>query len=74
MLLLGFATDMCVRDTTAGYRNLREDFDVFLVGDLTQATCQGNASPAGSTTAAVSRASLDVLVTQASWVKPLSAR
>lgn len=70
VLLLGFATDMCVRDTTAGYRNLREDFNVFLVGDLTQATCQGNASPACSTTAAVSRASLDVLITQASWVQP----
>jgi hypothetical protein len=70
VLLLGFATDMCVRDTTAGYRNLRENFNVFLVGDLTQATCQGNASPACSTTAAVSRASLDVLITQASWVKP----
>lgn len=69
VLLLGFATDMCVCSTTAGYENLRQDFNVFLIGDLTQATSQGNESPACNTTAALSFASLKVLITQASWVR-----
>lgn len=71
VLLMGFATDMCVCSTTAGYENLRNDFNVFLVGDLTQATSQGNESPACNTTAALSFASLKVLITQVSWIKQL---
>jgi hypothetical protein len=71
ILLIGFATDMCLCETTAGYNNLRNDFNVFVVGDLTQATSQGNNSSATNTTAALSFASLKVLITQASWVKKL---
>jgi hypothetical protein len=60
---------MCVRATTAGYHNLRNDFNVFLVGDATQATFPANDTPRFATTAAVSFASLDLFVTQISWIK-----
>ena len=35
VLLGGYATDMCVISTNAGYQNLTQDFNVFLVGDAT---------------------------------------
>lgn len=70
VLLAGYNTDMCVCSTTAGYKNLRQDFDVFLVGDATIATFPGNPSPRFATNAAVSFAALDLLITQSSWVRP----
>lgn len=73
VLLCGYNTDMCVCKTTAGYENLRNDFNVFLVGDATIATFPGNANPAPATHAAVAKASLNLLITQASWIQPLSA-
>jgi hypothetical protein len=69
VLLAGYHTDMCVRRTTAGYENLGKDFDVFLVGDATLATFPASDTPRFATTAAVSFASLDVLITQASWIQ-----
>jgi hypothetical protein len=69
VLLTGYHTDMCVCRTTAGYQNLAKDFDVFLVGDATQATFPANSTPRFATTAAVSFAALDLLITQVSWVK-----
>lgn len=69
VLLAGYHTDMCVCSTTAGYKNLREDFDVFLVGDATQATFPASDTPRFATTAAVSFASLNVFITQVSWIK-----
>ena len=69
VLLLGYNTDMCVISTTAGYRNLKGDFDVFLVGDATIATFPANPSPRFATNAAVSFAALDCFITQVSWVK-----
>ncbi|MGE3820703.1 MAG: isochorismatase family protein [Isosphaeraceae bacterium] len=72
VLLTGYNTDMCVCKTTAGYENLRNDFDVFLVGDATIATFPGNPSPRYATNAAVSFAALDLFITQSSWVKPRS--
>jgi len=71
VILTGYNTDMCVRGTTAGFANLRPDFNVFLVGDATIATSPGNATPAYATNAAVSFAALELLITQASWIKPL---
>ncbi len=71
VLLTGYCTDMCVKGTTAGYVNLRKDFNVFLVGDATLATFPAATSPACATTAAVSFAALDLLITQVSWIKPV---
>ncbi len=71
VLLAGYNTDMCVCKTTAGYENLRQDFDVFLVGDATIATFPGNPSPRFATNAAVSFAALNLFITQASWITPL---
>lgn len=68
VILAGYNTDMCVCKTTAGYENLRRDFDVFLVGDATIATFPGNPSPRFATNAAVSFAALDLLITQSSWI------
>ncbi len=69
VLLAGYNTDMCVCSTTCGYKNLRQDFNVFLIGDATLATFPAHDTPRFSTTAAVSFASLDLFITQASWIK-----
>jgi isochorismate hydrolase len=69
ILLTGYNTDMCVCSTTAGYKNLRQDFNVFLVGDATLATFPAHDTPRYATAAAVSLAALDLLVTQVSWVR-----
>jgi len=71
VILTGYATDMCFCLTTAGYKNLSQDFNVFLVGDATLATFPANDSPRYATNAHISFASLNQLVTQCSWIKPL---
>ncbi len=68
VLLAGYATDMCVCSTTAGYENLIQDFNVFLVGDATLATFPASESPACATTAAIAKASLKLFVTQVSAI------
>jgi hypothetical protein len=68
VILAGYNTDMCVCATTAGYKNLRSDFNVFLVGDATLATFPANSTPAHATNAAVSFAALDLFITQRSWI------
>lgn len=72
VLLTGYATDMCFCRTTAGYENLSKDFNVFLVGDASLATFPANSSPKFATNAAISFASLTQLVTQISWIRPLT--
>jgi nicotinamidase-related amidase len=74
VLLTGYATDMCYCRTTAGYENLSKDFNVFLVGDATLATFPANANPRCATTAAISYAALDHLVTQVSWIRYQTAK
>lgn len=69
ILLTGYATDMCFCETTAGYKNLSKDFNVFLVGDATLATFPANSSPKYATNAHISFAALNQLVTQVSWIK-----
>lgn len=69
VLLVGYATDMCFCLTTAGYKNLSEDFNVFLVGDATLATFPANNTPRYATNAHISFAALNQLVTQCSWVE-----
>lgn len=69
VLLAGYATDMCYAATTAGYRNLSKDFNVFLVGDATLATFPANDTPRFATNAAISFAAIDQLITQVSWIK-----
>ncbi len=71
VLLTGYATDMCFCRTAAGYENLSRDFNVFLVGDATLATFPANAQPRHATNAHVSIASLNHLITQVSWIRPL---
>src|SRR5262249_10785053 len=68
VLLCGYHADMCVCATAAGYRNLRNDFNVFLVGDATQATFPAIESPRLPRTAAIALAARDLFITQVSWV------
>ncbi len=72
VLLAGYNTDMCVCSTTAGYKNLSQDFDVFLVGDATIATFPAQPTPRFATTSSVCFAALNLFITQASWVRPVS--
>jgi nicotinamidase-related amidase len=69
VLLAGYSTDMCVCSTTAGYKNLSKDFNVFLVGDATLATFPAHDTPRFATSSALSFASIDLFITQVSWVK-----
>lgn len=69
VLLAGYATDMCVCSTAAGYKNLSKDFNTFLVGDATQATFPACDTARYATTAAISFAALDLFITQISWIK-----
>jgi nicotinamidase-related amidase len=68
VLLAGYCTDMCYEKTTAGFANLSHDFDVFLIGDATLATFPASPTPRFATTARLSFASLDQLITQISWI------
>jgi hypothetical protein len=69
VLLTGYATDMCYAKTCAGYENLSRDFNTFLVGDATLATFPAAASPSFATSAHISFASLNQLITQISWIR-----
>lgn len=69
VLLCGYHADMCVCSTTAGYDNLRNDFNVFLVADAVQSTLPANRDSRYATNQSISYASLKVLITQVSWVK-----
>ena len=71
ILLAGYNTDMCVCSTTAGYKNLAKDFDVFLVGDATIATFPAQPTPRFATNQAVCFAALNLFITQVSWVRPM---
>jgi nicotinamidase-related amidase len=69
ILLAGYHADMCVCKTTAGYRNLENDFNVFLVGDATQATFPASDTSRFATSSTISSASMEVLITQVSWIQ-----
>ena len=69
ILLTGYCTDMCYEKTCAGYNNLSQDFNVFLVGDATLATYPANPTPRFATSTHISFASIEHLITQISWIK-----
>jgi hypothetical protein len=69
VLLTGYCTDMCYAKTCAGFENLENDFNVFLVGDATLATFPSNPTPRFATNAHISYAALQRLVTQISWIR-----
>lgn len=68
VLLAGYNIDVCLKSTTAGYKNLRKDFNVFIVGDATLATFPSQESPAAATTVELSKASVNNFITETSWV------
>lgn len=72
VLLAGYATDMCLCSTTAGYENLSPDFNLFIVGDATLATFPACDTPRFATQTALAKASLSHLITQVSWIRPVS--
>jgi len=72
VLLCGYHADLCVCKTTAGHENLRRDFNVFLVGDAVQSSLPANKTARYATNQTVSYASINLFITQASWVKTLT--
>jgi hypothetical protein len=76
ILLTGYCTDMCYAKTCAGFENLENDFNVFLIGDATLATFPSNPTPRFATNTHISYAALEHLVTQISWIRfePSKAR
>ena len=62
VLLTGYSTDMCVCSTTAGYKNLAKDFNVFLVGDATLATFPAHDTPRFATSTALGCGAFDLLI------------
>ncbi len=71
VLLAGYATDICVEHSAAGYMNLGKDFNVFIVGDATLATFPAHKDPNISTSAALAEASVSNLITEISWIEVL---
>jgi len=69
VLLAGYCTDMCVVSTTCGYRNLSQDFNVFLAGDATLATFPASTTPRFATQTALANAALTQMITQVNWVR-----
>lgn len=69
VLLCGYHADMCVCKTTAGYENLKRDFNVILVGDAVQSTLPANKDARHATNQTVSFAALNLLISQVSWIK-----
>ena len=69
VLLAGYATDMCLVSTCAGYQNLSKDFNVFIVGDCTMATFPAVSTPRYATQTALAKAALNQLITQVSWIR-----
>lgn len=69
ILLIGYATDMCLAATTCGYQNLSKHFNVFIVGDATLATFPGSVTPRYATQVALANAALRQMITQTSWVR-----
>ena len=72
VLLAGYATDMCLISTCAGYQNLSKDFNLFIVGDATMATFPAVSTPRYATQTALAKAALNQLITQVSWIRPMS--
>ena len=82
VLLGGYATDMCVISTTSGYQNLTQDFNVFLVGDVTLAAWPTTASPPNGYSPHATRDELitasqydgtyPIAITQSSWITMLA--
>ena len=69
ILLTGYCTDMCFEKTCAGFNNLSQDFNVFLVGDATLATFPANLTPRFATNTHISFAAINHLITQISWIR-----
>lgn len=69
VLLGGYRTTGCYRTTTAGYLNLEQDFNVFLVGDATLDNAAVNRTPRFATSAALAEASRQHLITQIGWIR-----
>jgi hypothetical protein len=68
ILLAGYATDICVKNSTAGYQNLKKDFNVFVVGDATLANFPAQDLPNQATSIALATASLNNLITETAWI------
>ena len=69
VLLCGYSCSKCFRATTAGYETLREDFNVFLVGDATLDHRLMVDTVRFATTGELAEVSRENLITQVSWIR-----
>jgi len=64
-----YTPDMCGAGSFYGYENLAQDFNLFLVGDTALTTFPAATTPRYASSAHISAASVDHLVTQISWIR-----
>jgi hypothetical protein len=64
-----YTPDMCGAGAFYGYENLAQDFNVFLVGDTALTTFPAATTPRYTSSAHISAASVDHLITQISWIR-----
>ena len=64
VIMMGYAADMCLISTTAGYENISKDFNCFVVGDATLATFPANDTPAFATVWAILYLLLKTIVSE----------
>ena len=69
VLLCGYSCSKCYRGTTAGYDNLRNDFNVFLVGDATLDNRLMVDTVRFATAGQLAEISRENLITQVSWIR-----
>jgi hypothetical protein len=69
VLLCGYKCTKCYRSTTAGYLNLENDFNVFLVGDGTLEQTPMVDNIRFATSGALAEMSREHLITQISWIR-----
>jgi hypothetical protein len=64
-----YTPDMCGAGSFYGYENLAQDFNLFLVGDTALTTFPAATTPRCTSSAHISAASVDHLITQISWIR-----
>ena len=70
VLLCGYSCSKCYRSTTAGYLNLCNDFNVFLIGDATLEMKLMVDTTRAATAGELAEVSRENLITQISWIVP----
>lgn len=73
VLLSGYMLDMCVISTTGGYLNLKQDFNTYIVSDLTLSTFPLDITPMDTTAIEIKKASTKskLFITNTELIRPI---